>query len=313
MPTDPFKELLDPDFAKVNAKPIIDVASPLLIEVRNYATQAFQRCHVSAGRDSSTKDTSEHRAPLMLYQHIIEMADGLESLISNSCSGPAVPILRSILEALLSLDYMLQRDYERRSLSWLCLHIHKRIESYELLDPTTDRGKQLKKTLENEGDSSAAGFSLSKNVQRLKGLLAGALSAIEDEYQRQKKSRKRTPNWYSLFDGPTDLRRLADKVSRAGFYDLLYRQWSSVMHATDASRFLSQTSDGAAAFHQIRNPENLKDYAWLAVTFVVISTTIMIQKFGTGEDLSNLKLWYDTEVKSRHEHLANVLSNSIED
>jgi hypothetical protein len=312
VPTEPFRKLLDRDLAKVTAKPIIDVASPLLIEVINHATMAYQRCHVSAGRDSSTGATSEHFAPLMLYQHMIEMADGLESLISSSCSGPALLILRTMLEALLSLDYMLQEDYRKRSLSWLCSCIHKRIEAYELLDPTTDRGRELKKTLEKEGNSSVTGFSLSENVQGLQRVLVGDLAVIEDEYQRQKKSRRRTPHWYSLFDGPTDLRGLAVAVSRASFYDLLYRSWSSVMHATDASRFLSQTSDGAAAFQQIRYPENLKDYTWLAVNFVVISTGMMIQKFRPGENLSP---WYNTEVKARLGYLANVQVeiNSIQD
>jgi hypothetical protein len=153
VPTEPFKKLLDRDFAKVNAKPIIDIASPLLIEGINHATMAFQRCLVSAGRDTSTGAPGEHLAALMLYEHVIEMADGLECLISNSCSGPALPVLRSMLEALLSLEYVLTQDYRRRSLSWLCCYLHRQIESYELLDQKTDRGKELKNRLYTEANS----------------------------------------------------------------------------------------------------------------------------------------------------------------
>lgn len=303
MPTNSFQPFLERDFAKVSAKPIIDVASPLLIEVVNHATQACRRCDVRAGQDAASGQSGEHLSPLMLYMHIIEMADGLEVLVSNSCSGPAVPFLRSMLEALLSLEYMFQEDYKRRSLCWLCSYIHKRIEGYELLDSTTNRGKELRKVLKKEGSYGSGGYSSSSIRARLQKVLASELATIEQEYKSQKKAQNRNPHWYSLFGGPKNLRDLAAKVSKVGYYDLLYRGWSSIMHVTDASRFLGKTSEGAPAFHQMRYPENLKDYTWLGVNFVVISTAMIIQRFRPGEDLSP---WYNTEVKPRLDYLRKV-------
>jgi hypothetical protein len=306
MPTDSFKKLLDRDFAKIAAKPIIDVASPLLTEVVNVGTWVFQRCQVSIGRGTDSeieKDEGQHLAPFILYRQLIEMADGVEILTSNSCSEATLPLLRSMLETLLSLDYMFRKDYKRRSLSWLCAYVHKRIANYERADPTTDRGRELKKTLEREGGYGAATISSSEPVKKLQGLLAGELSVIESEYQRQKKSRKRTPNWYSLFGGPSNMRDLAREVSKEGYYDLLYQDWSSVTHATDVSRFLTTTSGGGGGFHPVRYPENLKDYTWLAASFLVIATGMMMQKFRSDEDLSHL---YSSKVKERLDHLRNL-------
>jgi hypothetical protein len=303
MPTEPFKKLLDRDFAKVAAKPIIDIASPLLIDVVNEATTAFQRCQVSIGRGGDSemeKDEGQHLAPFILYRQIIEMADGIEVLISNSCSEATLPLLRSMLEALLSLDYMLKEDYKTRSLSWLCSYVHKRIEDYERVDPTTDRGKELRKTLEREGGYGETGFSSSKNIKELQGQLAGGLRRINEEYKGQKNKR---PHWYSLFGGPANLRDLAHQVSKEGYYDLLYRDWSSVTHATDLSRFLTKTSGGGGGFHPLRYPENLKNYTWLAISFLCIAMGMMIQKFRPGEDFSR---WYNAEVKERLEYLRNL-------
>ena len=256
-----------------------------------------------AGR---TRSLSRNRllAPFILYRQIIEMADGIEVLASSSCSEATLPLLRSMLEALLSLEYMLKEDYKRRSLSWLCSYVHKRIENYERVDPTTDRGKELKERLEREGGYGATGFPSSKYVERLRELLAGNLRTIDEEYKHQKKGQKKSrPNWYSLFGGPTDLRKLARQVSKEGYYDLLYQDWSSVTHVTDLSRFLTKTSGGGGGFHPIRYPENVKDYTWLAVSFLVMVTGVMIQKFRPGEDLSRL---YNAEVKERLDYLKSL-------
>ncbi len=301
MATSPFEELLSRDMAKESARPIIEKASPLLQEVVNHATMVFQRCQVSIGRsdDSDEKDVGQNLAPILLYQHIIEMTDGIEVLIANGCSGPAVPLLRSNLEALLFLEFMLKEDYKRRSLSWLCSYVHKRIETYELRDPSTQRRKGLKTTLEREGGIEAPDFDPSQKAANLKAILNKELPTIEAEYQRQK---HKSPNWYSLFNGPHDLCELAIHLDRAELYNLLYRKWSSTMHATDATRYLA-TIKGNPFFCQLRHPGPLTNYAWYAATFMVEATRLMIRAFSPGEDLSR---WEKEEVEKRLYYLKNV-------
>ncbi|MCA1554180.1 MAG: DUF5677 domain-containing protein [Chloroflexi bacterium] len=77
----------------------------------------------------------------MLYLHIIEMTDGIEALIAESCPIPAIPLVRSSFEARLSIEYILKADYQRRSLAWLLVYAHYRLNGYESLDPSTDRGQ----------------------------------------------------------------------------------------------------------------------------------------------------------------------------
>jgi len=58
MPTKQFEPLLYRELRKVEAKEVIEIASPLLQEEVNYATNAFQRCQASS---TSAKDEDLRR------------------------------------------------------------------------------------------------------------------------------------------------------------------------------------------------------------------------------------------------------------
>lgn len=104
MPTKPLDTVLDRDIPKVQAKPLIDVASPALQEVINYATNAYERCRLSK------KGLRDEAFPVIaLYLHTIQMADSIEVLISNCCGSPVIPLLRSLFEAKLSIEYILEK------------------------------------------------------------------------------------------------------------------------------------------------------------------------------------------------------------
>ena len=40
----------------------------------------------------------------------MEMTDGIEVLISQACVVPAIPLLRSSFEALISMEYILEKE-----------------------------------------------------------------------------------------------------------------------------------------------------------------------------------------------------------
>jgi hypothetical protein len=42
----------------------------------------------------------------------------------------------------------------------------------------------------------------------------------------------KTPIWYSLFDGPTNIEKLADRLGYNAYYEILYRNLSSSTHGT---------------------------------------------------------------------------------
>ena len=301
MSTKPLDTILYRELSVVAAKEIVEIASPLLQELVNYSTNAFARCASSASGEEN-----EDLAVLSLYLHIIEMSDGIEVLLSQSCPIPAMPLVRSSFEALVSIEYILEADYVRRSLSWLADYVHKRLAFYESLIPSTARGRAFRKA--RSEDKTTRDFEWWRfpdptevqgaiaNLQRL--LARSQFQPIEAEFARCKRRRKRRPYWYQLFGGPPNLRELAKSVNRHAQYDMLYRHWSTIAHAHDFSRFLTRTDKDEPAIKGLRDHSSLKGTAVFAAHFILDATRVVLGKFRPGEETAFAK-WYVTEVRER--------------
>ena len=303
MPTKPFEPLLYRELRKVEAKEVIEIASPLLQEEVNYATNAFQRCQAS-----STGAKDEDLPLLISYLHVIEMTDGIEVLVSQCCPNPTIPLLRSSFEALLTIDYIIEADHQRRAFAWLVCYVRERLSQYEMLDHSRARGREFFATLETDEISKYLKLpsfpNLVQAIQNLESLLINNpnYKIADSEYQSLKRRRK--PNWYSFFNGPRDLRELAMHLNRGAQYDILYRYWSRITHAGDLSRFLTKTSEGSPAFKPLRNPEELKHVSVMASSFILDATKKILGKFRAGE-MASLGRWYVRETRKRHLALTN--------
>lgn len=300
MPTGPYEPLLYRELRKVEAKEIIEIASPLLQELVNYATNAFQRCQESAAAGAA----DEHLPILASYYHVIEMTDGIEVLISQSCPIPAIPLLRSSFEAILTIDYILEAEYRQRAFSWLVCYVHDRLSLYRMLDLSRPQGREFQTIFKADSVSRYMDFPtyphLNEAIENLESLLNEPnWQTANAEHLRLKKKWRRKPNWYSLFGGPGTLRELARHLNRGAQYEILYRSWSSITHATDISRILTSTKDGFPAFNPIRNHAELKQVSKLASTFMLDATKKTLGKFRSGE-MASLKRWYKREARERH-------------
>lgn len=298
MPTRPLETLLYRELSQVEAKSIIDIASPLLQEFVNYGTHALVRC-----ADSLIGEENEDLAVLALYRHLIEMIDGVEVLISQSCSAPAAPLLRSSFEALLYIEYILEDDaeYVRRSLSWLAGHAHRRLGIYRSLDRSTTAGKRFQEALKQDKTVQEFTFPPQDQVQRAQKVLENLLSReqfreVEAEYSRP----KRRPQWFQLFGGPANRRELANRVGWNAQYHILYNIWSASVHAEDFSRFITRTSEGEAALPRMRDPREVKETAMFAATFILSGTRLVLSKFRPGE---NTDSWFLREIRPRYRML----------
>ena len=289
MPTKPLEAVLYREFSKESARPVIEVASPLLKEVVNYGTNAFMRCATS-----KSIQQNEDLAPLMLYLHIVEMTDGIEVLVAESCPAPAMLLLRSSWEALISMEYILETDYVRRSLSWVVAYAHGRLDGYKSMDSSTERGKDFFEALKADAWIDLDHLILSgtgeeqvrEGIENLEHFLARPqFQIVEEEIKRYRKQKRNRPDWYQLFGGPTNLRNLARHLNRHAQYDFLYRSWSKVAHAQDASRLINR---------QLRDVSSNKELTAFAVSFMLSATRMLLKKFRPGENLAE---WYKSEVR----------------
>lgn len=300
MPTKPYEPLLYRELRKVEAKEIIEIACPLLHEEINYATNAYKRCYDSVNKEPEVK----HLPIFTLFHHLIAMIDGIEVLISESCAIPAIPLLRSAFETILGIDYMLENNYEQRAFSWLVSYIHDRKSKYELLDSNQEKGKEFQKDLTEDEINKFLNFSsipdTSEIVKYYDLLLKKPhLSSIESEYLRLKKIKHRKPNWYSLFNGPSNIENLAKHLNRGAQYNILYRQWASVSHAVDLSNYLFESNGKVTIYKPIRNTEDLNPLSSIASSFMLHGIFKFTGRFRPGENKS-LGKWYVLECRKSH-------------
>ena len=304
MPTEPLESILYREFSKVQAKEILNSASPLLLELVNYSTNALARCATSP-----SGEVDVDLSILALYRHIIEITDGIEVLVSQCCAEAATPLLRSSFEDLIYVEYILEKDktgnyidFSRRSLSWLLSHIHNRLDLFDRFDISTQKGTEAKKLFDDDivfSTIELPPLDIGKARENLLKVLAKPhLMPIEKEYQECKKLRK--PNWYSLFDGPRDLRKLAEYLKRGAHYEILYRPWSITTHAQDFMPFIKNSADGQTGIGRLRDPETLQQVAGYAAGFILASTRLVLGKFRPNE---NIKDWYIREVQKNYRQI----------
>lgn len=305
MPTQPLDSVLARDISKVAAKGVIDLASPLLQELVNHGTCALVRC---IALTHAKED--EHFPCYAIYRHIIEATDGIEVLISQCCGAAATPLLRTSFEARLSLAYILedQSHYDDRSDAWFVGYIRQRLAFYELTNPDTSKGKEFHNVLKASSSSANPPPNTAEMAQKgflnLKELLAKPrYQAIDAEYNRQKRCK-----WYSLCAGPGNLRELSIRLKQLPAYEILYRQWSQHAHSESFANFLGPPRSGQSTLRGLQEPKDVALPAWLASSFMLTATSLMIKKFRPDE---NLGPWLKTEVRPRYDALQAVLPRTM--
>ncbi len=297
MPTKQFEPLLYRELRRAEAKDLIGIASPLLQEEVNYATNTFQRCKETASRAA----TVDELVPVFAsYYHVIGMTDGIEVLISQSCPIAAIPLLRSSFEALLAVEYILEEDCQRRAFAWTVCRCHDVLGLYELLDTSRPRGREFSASLPQDvlnQYKSLQSPRIAQVIQNVESRLKKPdYEAAENEYQRLRKGRG-SVNWYTLFGGPANLRGLCERLNRKPTYDIFYRSWSNAAHAGDLLHLLTRT--GPLGFNPLRSPEKLLEVAGHASAFILDATKLILTKYRAGE-LASFEKWYKSEIRDGH-------------
>lgn len=311
MATDALESVLNASLSVELARERIDAICPLIREGVNHGTHAVRRCQIGLEHD----EANVHAAPFALYQHILEIGDAVEILFRGSCVNPAIPLVRSLFEAVLQLEFILETEatYRQRSLQWLVSYVRARIDQLEAADPDCARGKRFQGELARdranvEPAEGAQLDSLRTDIAQYRQLLRSEqCSDVDDEYsRRQSGARGRAPAPYSLFDGPANLRQLAQHLKHAAFYDFLYPMWSSVAHGADLRRFLGKHEAGEATFVALRDAKDMLILGEIAYGFVLKATELMIGKFRSAEDL---RPWANREIRPLQQRL-DILKRS---
>ncbi len=293
------EKILDRDLSKTFAREEINLAQSILKKAIDYGIDAFKRCSIRRGGD-------ENLAILSPYLHIVEMSDAVEVLVSEAISVPTRVILRSIFEALITIEFITESDSERRAYSKRVADIRSRISTYKSFDNKRDEGKRLKKAWEEDELVQTSKITLpevpdlQKRILNLENLLKEPKWIdANDEFERKKKETERNPMWCSLFDGPNSIQELSSKVGRSAQYEMLYRPWSKAAHGDELDRQFQETESGGLGAAVFRNPDELKDIITFAFDFFTFATNALLTYY-RPEEISNgsYSRWYAREIRN---------------
>ena len=253
---------------------------------------------------SATGTSFHHATVYLLTRHAIESLDGVSVLVSKGCSQSCQPLLRSALEAMLGVFYILQADSERRGLAYQLAHAHRKIKVYQHLDPTTEAGKQLRREIASDPSAEILNglpaLDYPKMIAGLQGMFRQPqFQPIEAEWQRMKAAhpKKKDPEWYALFGGPTTVQALATKVGLAAMYEFLYRYWSNEVHAGSAMEALG-VMDGETVVRPIRHPEELQQAVNFAGHFSLALARRIVEAYEPAK-MADLRTRYTDRIHQR--------------
>lgn len=211
---------------------------------------------------------------LALYEHMIQMADGIDVLSEAGTSAPTIPLLRAMMESLFYLEYITQKDYENRSSAWLWGVLRKEIEWIDTMDPECSKSNEFRTACLEEASIGPEIWQnqiprQKKKRQEYEGFLEESPLVAPAEREFEKSSpKKHRIHWYNLFSGPSNLFELAKKIKRLCSYRLFYQSWSRTIHANEIRYLADEQPPGSRRYKPLRDPSGLDDAKERTITFL---------------------------------------------
>ncbi|MDO6744074.1 DUF5677 domain-containing protein [Tenacibaculum soleae] len=293
MNTKPFDEILPLNRDK-NLILIQNHCSNLLKEVINYATHYLQF-------DIKVKRLGKNNhIPTLIFRNILELSDSISILIKESSIEPCKILLRSLLENILTLIYMLEGDEKLNSLCYIVVNTNREIKKINKFINTEQGSKYFKLRMEKDELNLDFDYFINhpdmiKNKKTKLSLLnQPEFKPVQEEYIRTlKEKRNNNPKWYSLYDGPKNISELAEKLNKTIQYDFFYSKFSDSVHGQDVLKGMVYSGKGQGQIIQIRNFKDTQSVTSNTVSLLLEIFNIYILKRVPHKE-KEFKNWYKT-------------------
>ena len=296
----PNKGILDRESHEQYESLILPICSTIE-EVIDYAANAAEECIKRIPNTIEPQD--DHIVILSVFFHIIEMLDGIEILISKSAVTPTHLQIRCVFEALLYLEWILQKDTKKRAHAYLVEDIHDRLALAKCMDANSERGKQLKAICNNDKYGVSFPFSnlanSSPQIDKYNNLLLKP--HFKEANELFTNNTKTKPKWYGLHGGGNSIKELADKMGRPYQYWLLYTNWSATMHGQKRVR---NKLDKDGAFKSLRDPSEIKEISIFAIHYGIEAIILMNNFYKLPSE--SYSMWYQNKISNKMKWLTSL-------
>lgn len=195
------------------------------------------------------------------FKNILEIGDGISILVQKSSIENAKILLRSLVENIFYLEYLLESNSKNRALAYLVATFHSEMKFNSKMDKNSPEGKNFRSVVLKDKTYQNVPF-LEPRVQPEKNgneftqmLTHPDFIEVEREYQRTA-AKKSNPPWYMLFDGPPNIDQLANHIKVNARYEILYRVLSESVHSSNIIKYSLIDLENGSGLGGMRNPED---------------------------------------------------------
>jgi hypothetical protein len=308
----PLLSLLDRDKVIVETKEIYGKQLDLLEDLVNYGTYLVARVY-----DSSKKNLEDGIVIGVLLKHIIMMVDAIHVLASKGVMLPANLQVRSIFEASLYMDWIIQDDSNNKAKYYYVANIRNR-KTWALKIQNNTAENTLFINQLGEYSHIISPQSIPEEIKTIAGeqilnidktLNSEKYKAINETFeQKKKKTTGVDPHWYELL-GVKSIAYLAKELNRLPEYIFCYSLGSNIAHI---SSYLDQVKfgKGTVTLKPIRHLEAASNVLQTAITLSIRSYRVIIMRYRQAE-LQNFKKKYIDDWRKPSLNIPSVNEKSI--
>ena len=252
----------------------------------------------------------EENLPLpLIFRDQLDKADAISILIKESSIDPSKILLRSVLESYLYIDYLLEKNTLDRSMALLVYNKKKELKFYNKFKSGHAENTKFLKNIEKDKLVPSIDLPSDSEVnlaieRKNKILQLPQYRKACIEYERVESAGRKNPNWYSLFNGPSDFEQLASYLNLSFYYDILYRKWSGSVHGTDIIEGKINksvdTTKGNIDIVQLRFPKDAQTVTSYLL-LMQLETYRLIMKAKIPGKYDEFKKWYLTVCEDLHQ------------
>lgn len=250
-----FEDLLKDQQSVKNYRQMRETVSKFCNDMLSYANETLGWCIERAKESEKTFHTSL----IGLGRHNLVYMDCITTLLANGNVEGCQPLLRSMLESMLGIMHIVEKDSENRGLAYRFYRIKQMIKHYQMGDKSHEEGKRIEQEMNNDMYSPKVLDDLSsKNYAATAAEIERQLATDEElqpvlaEWERltkpsvqthtcksckaqtSKKQKRSNPEWYSLFGTAKTVRDLAKSMNCVSLYLFMYKDMSNHVHAGTA-------------------------------------------------------------------------------
>lgn len=221
---------------------------------------------------------SDEDLPAILFlRNFLEEVDAISILIKHSSVDPCKNLLRTALENLFYLEYILEKDSKNRALSYLVWNVIRYNKFLTKADGKSPEFNDFANKCRKDKFLKYSTPFIIKQSDLLKAegkkmLQLPKYLPIKTEYDNTKKRLKKSPPWYSLFNGPDSVEKLASVLNFDALYEVLYRGFSDSIHGTDIIQGkLSSDLSGMPQIDSLRSPKEAQAITQHCINFCLIT------------------------------------------